>query len=132
MSCLRYGIKTAQSLKIMYLRNRSKIIKSKIQKVIGDVAKFPLSMGNTFWKELYVKAHENAFEKQEIKNSWQHNYVFFRFHKFIITNRTLGDFVVEIPQNTISHVSLIAKHLPVSEAPHWFFIDLNCNCRDQP
>ena len=118
MSCLRYGIKTAQSLRIIYLRNRSKIIKAKIHKIIGDVAKFPLSMGNTFRKELYVKAHESTVEKQEIKNSWQHNYVFFRFHKFTITNRTLGGFVVVIPQNAFFHVSLIAKHLPVSEAPH--------------
>ena len=49
--------KTAQSLKIMYLSNRLKIIKAKIQKIIDDVAKYSPSMGNTFRKELYVKAH---------------------------------------------------------------------------
>ena len=32
--------------------------------------------------------------------------------------RTLGDFAVEKPQNTTSHVSFISKHLPDGETPH--------------
>ena len=52
-------------------------------------------------------------EKKQLKT-----YILFRFHKFFIMYRTLGDFAVEKPQNTTFHVLFISKHLPVGEAPH--------------
>ena len=94
MSCLRYGITTVQSLKIIYLKNHGKI---------------STQHGKHISERTTRKSSRNAVGKQEITNSWQHNYVFFKFHKFIITKRTLGGFVVVIPKNTISHVSLIAN-----------------------
>ena len=31
--------------------------------------KFPLSMGNTFWKELHVKAHETRLENKKLRTT---------------------------------------------------------------
>ena len=79
--------------------------------MIADVIKFRIDIRKTFRKELNVKAYQNAVEKQKrlVEN------IQFRFHKFFIMYRTLGDFAIEKPQNTTFHVLFISKHLPVTK-----------------
>ena len=116
MSYLRYDIQTTgRSLKKIHLR-KQRIIEAKTHKIIADVIKFRLDIRKTFQNELNVKAYENTVGKQKKKQL--KTYILFRFHKFFIMYRTLGDFAVEKPQNTTFHVSFISKHLPVGEAPH--------------
>ena len=110
MSYLRYSITTGRSFKKIH-RRKQRIIKAKIHKIIADVIKFRLDIRNTFWKELNVKAYENAVGK---KKDQLRTYILFRFHNFFIMYRTLGDFAVEKPQKTTFQVSFISKHLPVS------------------
>ena len=115
MSYLKYGITTGRSFKKIH-RRKQKIIKAKIQKIVADVIQFRHDIRNIFRKELNVKAYENAVGKQQ--RPLEISVELFRFHKFIIMHRTLGDFAVEKPQNATFHVSFISKHLPVGEASH--------------
>ena len=114
MSYLRYGIITGRSFKKIH-RKKQRIIEAKIHKIMADVIKFRLDIRKAFQNELNVKACENVVgnRKKQLKT-----YILFRFHKFFIMYRTLGDFPAEKPQNTTFHVSFISKHLPVGEAPH--------------
>ena len=123
MSYLGYGITTGRIFKKIH-RRKQRIIEAKIHKIIADVIKFRLDIQKTFQNELNVKAYENAVGKrgrktrsENRKKQWK-TYILFRFHKFFIMYRTLGDFAVEKPQNTTFHVSFISKRLPVGEAPH--------------
>ena len=103
-------------------------MEAKIHKIIADVIKFRLDIRKTFQNELNVKAYENAVGKQKKQLK---TYILFRFHKFFIMYRTLGDFAVEKPQKTPFHVFHF-KTFAVRRSSTLIYIDLPCNCREPP